>query len=128
LIYPYTSLIITDIILSAKDGKKRNKGEMLVDYYLLITLKKTNGESRSFPINLIKYIQTMRVLDDSEDIAFSLNLTVAQENASSKVMNSQDPFYHYVEIALEHTITSTHKPVELKIYYQDSDGLEMNKI
>jgi hypothetical protein len=128
LIYPYTYLLLTDIVLSAKNGNKRNKGGILVDYYLRITLKRTDGERRSFPINLIKYIHTMRVPDHSEDIFFTLNLPVAQDNVQSKAINSQDPFYHYVEVALEHNITSTNKPIELQIYYQDCDGLEINKL
>ena len=128
LIYPYTALMLTDIVLTSKSSSKRNKGELLVDYYLRTTLKKTNGESRSFPVNLIKYIHTMRLLEGAEDIAFTLNLPIAQANNPSKPINSQEPYYHYAEIALEHNITSTNKPVELKIYYQDSDGLELNKV
>jgi hypothetical protein len=128
LIYPYTYLLITDIVLSAKNGNKRNKGAILADYYLRVTLKKTNGERRSFPVNLISYIHTMHVPDRSEDIVFSLNLAIAQENAASKAINSQEPYYDYVEVALEHNITSTNNPVELKIYYQDCDGLEINKL
>jgi hypothetical protein len=128
LIYPYTVLFLTNIILSAKNGNKRNKGGILADYYLRITLKKTNGESRSFPVNLIKYIHTMRVIDHSEDIAFTLNLPVTQENVSIKTINAQEPFYFYAEVALENNISSSNKPVELKVYYQDSDGLEINKL
>jgi DNA polymerase II large subunit len=128
LIYPYTYLLITDIVLAAKNGNKRNKGAILTDYYLQITLKKTNGERRSFSVNLISYIHTMHVPDHSEDIVLSLNLAIAQDNIASKAINSQEPYYDYVEVALEHNITSTNKPVELKIYYQDCEGLELNKV
>lgn len=127
LIYPYTVLYLTNIVLTANNTNKGNKGGILADYYLRITLKKTNGESRSFPVNLIKYIHTMRVVDHTEDISFTLNLHVAQENVSFKKINAQEPFYYYAEVALENNLSSTNKPVELKIYYQDSDGLELNK-
>lgn len=127
LIYPYSYLLITDIVLSSKSGNKRNKGVILADYYLRFTLKKTNGERRSFPVNLIKYIQTMHVAEPSENIVFSLNLSIAGENVESKAINSQEPYYDYIEVALEYNMTSSGKPAEFKIYYQDCEGLELNK-
>jgi hypothetical protein len=129
LVYPYTYLFITDLILSVPGNKGRRKAGMLLDYYLRITLKKTDGERRSFPVNFVKYIETMRVANEPESMAFTLNLPVAGENIQTKAINSQEPYYHYAEIALEQTtFSNTRKPIELKLFYQDCDGLEINKL
>jgi hypothetical protein len=129
LVYPYTYLLITDLIVSLPTNKKHKTAGILLDYYLRITLIKTNGERRSFPINFVKYIDTMRIANEAEGMALTLNLAIAGENIQAKSITSQDPYYHYAEIALEQTtMTNTHKPIELKIFYQDCDGLEINKL
>lgn len=129
LVYPYTYLFITDLIVSIPHNKGNKAAGILLDYYLRITLIKTNGERRSFPVNFIKYIDTMRVANGAEGMAFTLNLAIAGENIEAKSINSQDPYYHNAEIALEQTtMDDTHKPIELKIFYQDCDGLEINKL
>lgn len=129
LIYPYTYLFITDIVLSTIKGSMRHTADLLLDYYLRIILKKTDGERRSFSVNFIKYIETMHVSDQPGKLIFTLNLPIAGENIQSKAINSQNPYYNCVEITLEHMATANlGKPIELTVYYHNCEGLELNKL
>lgn len=124
LIYSYTYLLIAEVIFSTRNKNKR--AGMMLDYFLRFTLKKTNGDRKSFTVSLVKYINTMHVHPHTGDITFTLNLTIAEENLKSGLY-SQEAFCHFVEISLEHGFTHADKDIEFTLCYQDCDGLELNK-
>ena len=127
LIYPYSYLRITQLVLSSRNGINPKRAGRMLDCFLRFTLRKTDGYRKSFSVNLIKYLQTMHVQPQTLSLVFDLDLSATEENLTLG-FSSQAPYYHFVEVALEPNFSDIDKDIEFLIQYEDNDGLELNKL